>query len=260
MARYLKNLTASDISLEDIGEIIVPASSTLFIDPIDYLKWARSEDVVDALTDRSLSLLEDGVEVFGQDAVRMLTKLFNLKLSQSTILAGQPISELNLIGDYTVNISNGVATINFAPETNEGKGSLLQPVFLGEGIINQDRFLTYTDTDLNHSDIIFYVVPYDCKLVGGSYSNYKEDSDCNIEVYKSLKNEYDNKTLEYTFEVRDARLFLKTDITDGPVFNAGDKISVYLTRQGAKPDDVAMNLYLLITNRNGYENTESFTT
>lgn len=260
MVRYLKNLTGSDVNLVDIGEIIVPASSTLFIDPIDYLKWARSEDIVTAFTDSNLSLLEDGIEIFGQDAVRIITRLFNLKLSESTVLAGQSVNELNLIGDYTVNISDGIATINFAPNTNAGKGSLLQPFFLGEGIITQDRTLTYSDTDLNPSDEVFYLVPFDCKLIGVTYSNNRYDSDCNIEVYRSLRNNDDNKTLEYTFEARDARLALKSNIINGPSFFAGDKITVDLTVQGSRPDDVVTGLYLLTTNMDGYENSESFST
>ena len=46
MVKILKNTTGSDIVIEDLGQYSIPASGQKTIDPIDYLRFARSDDLI----------------------------------------------------------------------------------------------------------------------------------------------------------------------------------------------------------------------
>ena len=257
MTRKLINLTASDVTIDDMGVLIIKASSYLDLDPIDYLKWARSEDIVTAFNSGSLALDDDGDVSTGIDAIRTIQKLFNLKLSESAVLAGQTIKEINLTGDYSLSISEGVATIDFAPNANSGHGAILQPVFFYDGGVG-DKWLRYISSHTEESDISPFVMPYDSRLIGITFVNKKENTDADILVYRALKDNEDNWDLVYTYQIRNSRLALKTDILNGPTFGPGDKIAVFCAEVGAKPDTVAVTLYLIVTDDSGTDNVETY--
>jgi len=260
MALILKNITGSSVQIEDLGEITIPGGTQIEIDPIDRLKFARSEDLETLLSAGTLVLQHENVDLSIPEAIRLIQRISNLKLSESTVLAGQAIKELNLIGDYTLSIADGVATINFAPRANEGAGALLQPTFVADGKRMNSQWLWLLDSDLDRSKIVPYVVPFDSRLIGVTFTNKEDNADCDISIYNAIKNNADNSSVVYTMEVRNSRISVKSNITNGPLFSAGDKISVLCDDAGSVPEDITIVLYLLVIDAAGIEHSEKFET
>jgi hypothetical protein len=259
MALILKNITGSSVQIEDLGEITIPAGTQIEIDPIDRLKFARSEDLEDLLSAGTLVLEHEGINLTESEAIRLIKRISNLKLSESTVLKGQSIKELNLIGDYTLSIADGVATINFAPSANDGAGALLQPVFVYGGNA-ENKWLRYSENNLETTEDTPFVVPYDCKLIGITFTNKKSDGDGDLEIYKALKDFGATRSLVYTYSITDSKVSLDTSISGGPTFAAGDKISLFMDKTGQKTEKVGVTLYLLTTNMDGTINSEQYET
>ena len=127
------------------------------------------------------------------------------------------------------------------------KGSLDVYTFM-EGGSASNEWLEYCDNSIN-SDETPAILPFDAKLIACTYTNKKDDTDTDIQVYKAAEGSGSSSSRVTTFEVRNKRVARFSDF-NAIQFQAGDKLSVFLRDKGGNPDDVVVKLYFLITNFN----------
>lgn len=134
-------------------------------------------------------------------------------------------------------------------------GALLNTSFVENGSA-QNKWLDNKCQNVN-SNQTFYLVPFNCNIISITYSNSRSGSSCDIEVYKSTKNNgVSDKTKIMTWELRSARTAYKSGFS--LAVSAGDKIAVYLKDRGTNATDPVVDLALQVRDTNTGENTENF--
>lgn len=97
------------------------------------------------------------------------------------------------------------------------------------------------------SDESPYIIPWGCTIVGVGYSNAKDNTSSDIQIYKALYDSGTTKTLLYQWDVRNVRTSSKTDVPAGLTFVAGDKMGIFFSKNGSiKPKDVQLTIYFQI--------------
>ena len=94
------------------------------------------------------------------------------------------------------------------------------------------------------------VIPWDCTLVGMTFTNKKDNGDSDIEIYVAPAGAGKADALEYTMTIRNERIKSITNFVDPPTFNTGDKVAVYaraLVPLEDKIEHVVVTLYLSVT-------------
>jgi hypothetical protein len=81
MSKILKNNTASPVSISDVGGDTVPASGQLSIDPANYGKYSRSDDIISLLADNTLTYNDGSSDLGLSDATNHLKDIFPSEIS-----------------------------------------------------------------------------------------------------------------------------------------------------------------------------------
>jgi len=92
MAKILKNNTASDIFLSDVGQI-VPASGQLVVDPSDYDKYAQSTDTESELLAENLTLNNGLDDLPIDEALNLIRGIYPVNFSYSKIRTRRDIED-----------------------------------------------------------------------------------------------------------------------------------------------------------------------
>jgi hypothetical protein len=94
-----------------------------------------------------------------------------------------------------------------------------------------------------------FMVPFDCILVGVSFTNGSNEVYLDIEIGISKFNESSVIDRTLVCELRNVRTWLKSNFTGGAglTLTAGDKIGVYIRDKGGKPNDPVVTLYFKTT-------------
>lgn len=125
-------------------------------------------------------------------------------------------------------------------------GSMYQFYFGDEAKV-KNKWLNLCSTWGTSSDASPAIIPWKSRLVGITFSNKKRDVDCNVDVFAGMEdgNGYTDRHI-LSWELRDVRAARKTDITDNIIFEAGEKVGVFLADKGGDPERPVVTLYFHI--------------
>lgn len=160
------------------------------------------------------------------------------------------------------NSSNGFISDNTQDAIEEVKAnstsSIIQATFQNNGT-SSNIWLNHGESPIPSNNTPF-IIPFDCKFVGISFSNDSSGVDLDVEV--NISNFNNGSTIDKTFiyELRDVRDYIKTDINTNNanlILNAGDKAAVYLRDQGSNPNDPVVYLYFKTLNEEDHELSEN---
>jgi len=165
-------------------------------------------------------------------------------------------------GDTYLSKSDGIEwcrLLSFYDNSNPPniiKGLPFQAVFLDNGSTGNEWLCQYdANIPSNQSP---YVVPFDCRLVGITYSNSKDEVDSDIEIWVSALGDGTTKTRVFNWERNNKRVGYKTDFDPYIEFDAGDKVSVYNDDKGKNASDTVVILYFQAINNNVDEEWEDY--
>jgi hypothetical protein len=281
LTKIIKNTTQSE---KEWVDKIVAAGESYTIQRHEDSKWAADAEVIsdvqsgdavinDGTQDLSASDGEQWLK-FLDDATKITldSTVFNSKEMKSGIEetpvkvsydagAGADtltakVKELIIEGNATVE-ENEDDTVTVRIGGQGGKlGGTFQATFLENGT-PRDEWLKQFGENIpsNQSP---YVVPFNAKLIGITYSNKNSGVDAYIEVWASALGDGLTKTRVFNWHVNNKRLGYKTNFDPDITFDAGDKISIYNEDVGTNANDAVVVLYFQIINTTTNEEWENF--
>jgi phage-related tail fiber protein len=215
---------------------------------------------------------------------------------EGVIVSGGPFTQLNFTGPLVsaTNAGSGVGQINVNANvdalsdvtiTSPQHGQLL--VYNSVTSNWENAFLTVlspvgktftldfgsqanagTNIWLGCDDVIVpsnatpHIMPWDCQLVGLTFSNTVANSGCDIELRKVAWNAGNQtSTLQLTVPLRNARAARKTTFTSPITFAAGDHVGIYLRSVAGQtnPSACFAVLHFMITSDTQEDVTETWT-
>jgi len=136
-------------------------------------------------------------------------------------------------------------------------GTLYTLVFVYETSNVKNRWLSHYGDNSNHSYNIPAVCPWASELVGITFSNKDNDADTRIKIYTSVEGNGKNDSQKYDWTLYDVRTARNTSMTN-VLFDAGEKVAVYLQDVGNDPDYPVVTLYMKVTNDTPGTNIETW--
>jgi len=244
--KILKNTTQAEIEIESAG-ISVLTTEDFEIDSSEYVLFAKAR-VIDELTTH----INAGniVVSTGSDDLDALEGIAYLQYPDRQITrrtAGDKVL-VPEVYDFEGNVSvvkDGTRARVIIGGDDDGisnLGNIFRIVFVNQSS-TKNKWLGYWGNSFT-SSLIPGVLEYDCKLVGISFSNSRNNSDSDVEIYKN-----GTSTKVYTWEVRDKRYAWKTSGID-IAFTQGDRVAVYAKDQGTDPLDMVITMTFRITSEN----------
>lgn len=189
------------------------------------------------------------------DIVDKKLKIFNESLNRWIVLG----DAIDIVFD---NSSNGFNATNIQAAIEESKssiqGSLFSVNFSNNGT-SSNLWLNLAESPIP-SNAAPYVVPFDCKFVGMTFTNASNNIDQNIEIYISNQGDGSIAAKTFIYALRNVRTYCKTDLnTNNNNLNlsAGDKVSVYLRDMGDNANDPVVTLFFKTRNDNDHTNSEN---
>lgn len=235
----LKNTT---VSSQMWGGLIIVAGGSYTIQEVDRLRLLADSSFLTSLASGSAVINEDGVDL--SPSVGKLA----LKLSAAE-------------GRFR-NLTNGFTSQDIQSAIEEARNSSIGGIFDTQFIRQSsasNTWLYWGDSGITSDDTPF-VVPFNARLVGVTFSNNTNNRDTDIRVAVSKATQGSTVDRNLTFQVRNNRTYAWSDFsgTDAS-FNVdkGDKVSVYLANAGDIPNDVIVNLYFKIRTENSNTVTEN---
>ena len=139
-----------------------------------------------------------------------------------------------------------------------------QLVFGDAGTVSDEWLDAYGDNKTSNKTTA--VIPFNSKLVGITFSNYKTNVGADILIY-STQNGGGNspKDLKYTWTINNKRTAFKTSFATDVLFNAGEKLGIYFNKTNKSGQNVNVILYFMVIddtvaddgeNWSGYYGTE----
>lgn len=193
---------------------------------------------------------------FAIDISDGLLKVYNESKSRWVILGDAN----NIVFD---NSSNGFTSQLVQPAIEEAKNSTISSVynltFTNDGS-SENKWLELSSGIASNDTQSLIVV--NSRIVGLTFSNKRNNVDCDIEV--NISNLSEGITINRTliFEIRNSRTFTSWFSSSTNVnfsLNAGDKISVYIRDRGDNPDDAVVNLFFKTTSESTISTSENYT-
>jgi len=206
--------------------------------------WINSGDIV----------VNDGTRnLTSSRGLRWCENLDSIEVSNNGVFEIEKFNKINFQGNIIVGIDGDELNVDAAGQSNVGN------IFSLDMIHNGTFLNEYGDVGENIKiSESPHIIPFNCKLIGITFSNSNSGVDVDLELWKAEKNDDANKEKILTWEVRNARTGYKKNITN--VFlNAGDKLALYGNDKGGNSVDVNIVLYFKIINDNNNEEfTENF--
>ncbi len=123
---------------------------------------------------------------------------------------------------------------------------VFQLAFVRENSEVKNTWLSHNGDNSLSSDKTTAIIPFNCTLVGLTYSNQQVGADVDVEIHAANAGAMlDTKTIRYTQVIRNKRIVSDTTM-NGIDFNIGDKLGVYLKDKGTNSKYVAVILYFKV--------------
>lgn len=285
MTKILKNQTASDVFVDDVG-ITVPASGQYTINPTDYLLFDESVDIATLINAGTL-IVNDGIKdlsiIEGLAYIRYPDNAENSRFNvpdstegdfgslnpnsdESTETAIRNAAKVvrvsatdtrtrhledKILSGPGVNVvketdgTTGEETLKF-DATGNFEGKGFQTTFAGNGTV-RDEWLSQEDTNVesNESPDVF---KYRARLVGIDFTNQNQNTDPTfvIAIKEYPFTNLSNPDRFYKWTLTNARSAVRTNQTLGFEVNPGDVMAVYCVDTGGNPNDVIITMDFII--------------
>jgi len=255
MRKVLKNTTESSIFVSDTG-VSIDQNSSYEIPPQMFWYWVNSEDIVPFIQSEDI-VVNDGTNdldpVNGVSYIR--GDIPNIQDDQGVVVS-QSVG-IRFIGDkFSVSQSqDNPKTADISVNAESAVGGIISLSFSNQGS-STNKWLDYA-SDTKPSNENPAIIPFDCNLIGLTFTNENTSPSFNIEIWKSIKGQGSSKSKIFTWEIDSKRAGNKTNF-DAISLSAGDKVAVFLRDQGANPQNISIILYLVVSVNNSEENTESW--
>ena len=153
MPMKLKNLTATDIILDDLTGITVLANSELIFDSAIELELTYSTDVTDAINNDTIVLIDsDGTELNKDESLMVATIGYDLEINNlSDVTSVSPTLAQALLWDVdTLQYEN--KDISYSPDSSFKTGQHLKQVNIQPGSISPVEILAFDDATVGGSN------------------------------------------------------------------------------------------------------------
>lgn len=215
----------------------------------------------------SVNSLTGAIDVIGKGEVNVTVEGQNIVVSGTPHEIDTDIDTVSdaIIGAGTVTVTSGTNTTTISGSTAL-TGILHQLVFCkSEGEITNDLFLNHygdgrAGSPSNESPA---VMPWKSKLVGLTYTNKVAGTRVHIEIQSVADGSGNSPVLldfDWLLDTVGVRTARKTNFTTDIIFDAGDKISVFLDLKvgGSNPENVIVVMHLEIIEETFEESSENF--
>jgi len=202
----------------------------------------------------------DGLELLSdpdEDDVDSITTsgvTFTGSVNLANIGGGALITD---IGSNTITISGGASVEDIF--TSEGK--IYKHSFGNNGIIaNKWAQVGHG----NSSDQSPHQIVFSSQVVGLAYSNKRETTDLDVEIWKSPVSSGTSAELMFTWELRQIRVARKSNLeVEEILFGPGDKLAMFISKPAGtpgadNPQDPVIDVYMQIDEALDEEGSESF--
>lgn len=199
-------------------------------------------------------------EVAFDDPVNNQKKVSDLitKVQKDDVDVTNPAKVINFEGGVTVtDEGNGKATINIEGG-GTASGAIHQMFFVVDSSGNNKWMENIGDNNVPSNSTPGIMI-WKSKLVGISFSNKNGSVDTDVEIYSVSEGDGSSpKILEFLWELRNVRIAKKTNFAPDIVFEAGDKVMIYLKDRGTNPHSVVVSLYFQVIEFTSEESSENY--
>lgn len=151
------------------------------------------------------------------------------------------------VTDY---IASEIAAVSAGDPTNVN-GKLFEVTFAYQSTA-KNRWIPQESSETNlSSDVVPYIVPWDCELLAMTFNNQRDWVDTDVEIWTSAlgANPYYTKTKVFTWDLDNVRSAVKTDFSgSAPTFSRGDRVGIYMKDRGTDPKGAVIKLMFRMTN------------
>lgn len=103
------------------------------------------------------------------------------------------------------------------------------------------------------------IMPFKSQLVAVTYSNKRDNSTPEINFYSSpTASELTPMTLDLNWTLSQCRLGRKSNFASEIIYEAGDKVGVYMGNSTGKAENVVVTMYFIVIESNSEEAIENF--
>lgn len=170
-------------------------------------------------------------------------------------LNGKLVQGTNITFTENNDSGNETLTISASGGSSGLVGCLHQMSFV-ENYYANNKWLSYYDDSIISNET-HAILPWKSELVGISFTNKQCGVDTDIKIWSVAEGDSCSpQNLDFMWELRNVRIARKTNLSN-VIFDAGDKISIYLKDRGTNPRRVVVKLYFKILediNEEAYEN------
>jgi hypothetical protein len=249
LKKIIKNLSSPPVDIEILETgVTILTSTTHTIDPVSYLHWAKPEAITEItpyLNSGDLVVNDGTQDLTASEAIRFLEYADRLYIEELGVNKAKTAKIINFDGDVAVT-EDGTGKVTVTVGTGGVvKGKLYDFSFNNVGKTS-NKWLEFASSSAPSNENPL-VTPYDSDMIALTYSNTKDDSGVDVEVYR-------NGVLFFTWQIRGKRTAWKTDINNTSV-SQGDRVSVFFKKVGGQTDPTTpiIDLYFSVTSHNEAE-------
>lgn len=197
----------------------------------------------------------DFVGMVGSGTLQILSEKYSTVFSVDEAIDAIDfvLNREKVLGDTYVTVTSGAGKVNIAtddegletnviPDPLDGVGKLYKLSFEYNGTA-QNRWLNSSHN--NPSNETPHVVPARSALIAITFSNINDELDTGVEVHAAAEGSGASDTLKLDWPLTDVRVARKTDL-GSIIFEAGDKVGVFLDDHGTSTRNPEVTLYLQI--------------
>lgn len=181
----------------------------------------------------------------------------SLTASGTTVTGSIQLASLGGIA-ITADAGTDTVTISGGPVVGDVLGNFFQVEFTSIGVTN-NSWLSVSSRDLA-SNITPWPALFPCRIAGLVFSNERSGADADLELHVAREGDGATNVIEFTWEVRNARVTYKSDfsITD-IVLAPGDKLGIFSSNAGStRPKNMFLGVYVEVTAVESNEAVEDF--
>lgn len=136
-------------------------------------------------------------------------------------------------------------------------GGLWQHVFNRNSTV-KNKWLNNQEVNIPSNNSPHCVV-WKSKLVGLSFTNKYAGVNCDIKLYITAEGDGNSPKVKlYEWQIRNCRTKRKTNFNPDVIIEAGDKLAIFCSEQGKKPNDLVIVTYWQIIETNSQEYCENW--
>lgn len=240
--KYVKNLTQNVITVAGIK-----------IQPDSFYQLTGYDDFRFGLNKKLESQIDNDIVLASKDGSTLLTK----EQSKNLLLKINS-SEGTYFDDNDAPFSATNAQEAIMAALSSPLGALFSIEFKNNGTAS-NTWLNIGEAPTT-SDEVPFIVPFKSRLVGVTFSNERNNVDIDIRINISKYGEGNTNNRTIIKQIRNMRTFQFSDFNDSSsdlVFDAGDKIGVFMADQGQNPNDPVVHLYFKVIEEETLQRSEN---